>query len=108
MPYEKDLFRPGRNLANFFLYTQKCVEAVGEVRSHDWVWTKIAKRLGVAELYNPRLADVPDEKWDEAMEICTGRLGMGAEGYRLSDLGWEGSERPVFRYEIRIPVFKKT
>ena len=29
---------------------------------------KIAKRLGIAAQYNPRLANVPDDKWDETVE----------------------------------------
>ena len=89
---------------------QKCVDPLGEVRSHDWVWTQIAKRLGIAELYNPRLADVPDEKWDEAIE------DLHREAYEkwatekdiapLNPPSWEEfQKKPVFRYEIKDPYY---
>ena len=104
--YNPDLFRPGKGLANFFFYPQKCIDPVGEVRPHDWVWTRIAERLGIAELYNPRLAHVPIEGWDAAVE------GLHKEAYErwtqrediapLHPPGWEEfQKRPVFRYEIK-------
>jgi anaerobic dimethyl sulfoxide reductase subunit A len=110
LPYEKDLFRLGRNLANFFLYTQKCVDPVGEVRSHDWVWTEIARRLGIAELYNPSLAHVSYEDWDDAME------GLHQEAYEqwaqrkdiapLHPPNWEEfQKKPVFRVGIKDPNY---
>ena len=101
-------------MANFFMYPQKCIDPVGEVRPHDWIWTQIAKRLGIAELYNPRLAHVPYENWDEAVE------DLHREAYEewaaredvspLNPPCWEEfQERPVFRYEIKDPyhAFKK-
>ena len=106
--YENDLFRFGRGLANYFIYCQKCIEPIGEVRSHDWVWTQIAKRLGIAEQYNPRMANVPDDQWDEAIEE------LHREAYEtwaarddiapLNPPSWEEfQKRPVFRYEIKDP-----
>ncbi|MFC1983117.1 molybdopterin dinucleotide binding domain-containing protein, partial [Chloroflexota bacterium] len=78
------------------------------VRPHDWVWTQLAKRLGIAEHYNPRMADVPIEKWDEAVEA------LHREAYEtwaareeialLNPPSWEEfQERPVFRFELKEP-----
>ncbi len=110
LPYDRDLFRPGKNLANFFLYTQKCIDPVGEVKNHDWVWTQVAKRLGMADRYNPRLANVSDQDWDEAVEA------LHKEAYetwaRRKDVAplnpptWDQfQEKPVFRYEIKDPYY---
>jgi anaerobic dimethyl sulfoxide reductase subunit A len=102
----RDLFRTGMNLANFFMYCQKCIDPVGETKSYDWVWTQIAKRLGIAEVYNPRLAHVTDDGWDEAVEE------LHREAYEkwatreviapLNPPGWaEFQKKPVFRWEIK-------
>ena len=104
------LFRIGMNLANYFLYCQKCVEPVGEVKSYDWVWTQIAKRLGIAEMYNPRLAHVPDDEWDEAIEElhreAYDRWAAREDIAHLNPPGWEEFQRkPVFRYEIKDPYY---
>lgn len=105
-----DLFRRGYNLANYFLYCQKCVEPVGEVKSHDWVWTQVARRLGIAELYNPRMVNVPDEEWDttveelhrEAYEKWAQREDIAS----LNPPGWEEfQKKPVFRHEIKDPHY---
>jgi anaerobic dimethyl sulfoxide reductase subunit A len=109
-----DLFRFGTGLANYFLYCQKCIEPVGEVKSHDWVWTQIAKRLGIAELYNPRMAHVKDNDWDDAVEQlhreAYEKWAGGDDIKRLNPPDWEEfQKRPVFRYEIKDPhyPFKK-
>ncbi|MFC2066981.1 molybdopterin-dependent oxidoreductase [Chloroflexota bacterium] len=107
---ESDLFRSGTGVANYFLYCQKCIEPVGEVKSHDWVWTQIAKRLGIAEQYNPRMATVPEDQWDEAVEE------LHKEAYEkwatmddiipLNPPSWEEfQKKPVFRYEIKDPQY---
>lgn len=107
---QQDLFRLGMNLSNYFLYCQKCIDPVGEVKSYDWVWTQIARRLGIAEMYNPRLAHVADDDWDEAVE------GLHREAYerwaQRDDVrpqappDWEEFQaRPVFRYEITDPYY---
>jgi len=83
---------------------------MGEVKSYDWFWTQIAKRLGIAELYEPCLAHVKNEEWDEAME------GLHREAYArwaarddvkpLAPPSWEEFQRkPVFRYEIKDPNY---
>jgi len=108
--FQQDLFRNGMNLANYFLYCQKCIHPVGEVKSYDWLWTQIARRLGIAELYNPRLANTTDDEWDEAVEE------LHREAYEywaerddikpLSPMGWkEFQKKPVFRYEIKDPYY---
>lgn len=53
---------------NVLIYRSKCIDMPGEVKSNDWVWTQIAKRLGMAELYNPRMVNVPDEQWNDKIE----------------------------------------
>lgn len=105
----RNLFWGGRN-ANYFIYLQKCVDPPGEVKSNDWVWTQVAKRLGIVEMYNPRMANVSDDDWDEAMEK------LHKEGYEtwaaredirpLNPPSWEEfQKKPVFRYEIKEPYF---
>ena len=106
----QDLFRFGMNLGNYFLYCQKCTDPVGEVKPYDWVWTQIAKRLGIAELYNPRLAHVPDEEWDEAVEElhreAYERWADREDVSTFNPPGWEEFQRkPVFRYEIKDPGY---
>jgi len=105
-----DLFRIGMGLKNYFIYCQKCVDPVGEVKPHDWVWTQLAKRLGIIDQYNPRMKDVPDDRWDEAVEE------LHKEAYEkwmkrkdvapLKPPSWqEFQEKPVFRYEINDPYY---
>jgi len=109
----RHLFWGGRN-ANYFLYLQKCIDPPGEVKSNDWVWTQVAKRLGIVEMFNPRLADVPDNRWDEAIE------DLHREAYEkwaaredivpLNPQSWEDfQKKPIFRYEVKEPyyAFKK-
>ena len=55
-------------MRNYFVYCAPGCEYPGEVRPKEWVWTQIAKRLGVAEKYNPRMMDVPLERWTEESE----------------------------------------
>lgn len=96
---------PGSPAANWFMHRQKCVDPPGEIKPVDWVWTQVAKRLGIADLYNPRMADVPDEGWDEAI------TALDREAYekwasmeqiaRLSPPTWEEfQKKPIFRMEI--------
>jgi len=107
---EPDLFRFGKGSGNYFVYCQKCIEPVGEVKPHDWVWTKIAKKLGIAEQYNPRMANVPDDKWDETIEkLHREAYEKWAAGDTIAPLkppGWEEfQKKPVFRYEIKKPHY---
>ena len=99
------LFTTMISLGNFFVYRQKCVDPPGEVKPNDWVWTQIAKRLGIAELFNPRMANVPDEKWDEAIEElyqeAYERWAATEEIASMNPPSWEEfQKKPVFRYEM--------
>jgi len=99
------LFTTSINLGSHFVYRQKCVDPPGEVRPNDWVWTQVAKRLGLADKYNPRMADVPYRHWDEAIEeIYRETYENWAKGERVAPLnppGWEAfQKRPVFRFPL--------
>lgn len=105
-----DRFKNGRNLANYFIYRQKSVDPPGEAKPSDWVWVQIAKRLGIVELYSPRLADVPDEMWDEAIEElhreAYERWAVREDIAPLNPPSWEEfQKKPVFRYEIKDPYY---
>ncbi len=102
----EDLFRTHGGLGNHFLFIQKCIDPVGEVKSHDWVWTEVARRLGIVEQYNPRMSHVSDDEWDDVVE------GLHKEAYEkwalrediapLNPPSWEEfQKKPVFRYEIK-------
>jgi anaerobic dimethyl sulfoxide reductase subunit A len=99
------LFTNMISLGTHFIYRQKCVEMPGEVRSNDWVWTQIAKRLGLAEQFNPRMAGVYWEDWEEAIErIHQEAYEKWAELPKIKSLkppGWEEFQRkPVFRFPM--------
>ena len=63
-----DLFYSGCGLGNYFIYRQKCLDPPEEIKTNEWIWLQIAKRLGIAELAYPRLVNVPDDRWNEAIE----------------------------------------
>jgi anaerobic dimethyl sulfoxide reductase subunit A len=95
---------------NYFLYRQKCVDPPGEVKPRGWFWVQIAKRLGIAEQYSPRLANVPDNKWDETVE------DLHREAYQewtlkeeispLNPPSWEEfQKKPIFRWEVKEPYY---
>ncbi len=99
------LFTTTLNLGSHFVYRQKCVDPPGEVKPNDWIWTQIAKRLGLVDKYNPRMADVADEDWDQAVEMLykeayenwTNRKDIAP----LNPPDWETfQERPVFRFPM--------
>ena len=53
-------------MMNYFLFAGKGVNPPGEIRSADWVWMELARRLGFADKYNPKMLDVTDwREWDE-------------------------------------------
>ena len=69
--YGHQRFVSGPNgMRNYFTFCARGVDFPGEVRSREWVWTQIAKRLGdeVVEGYNPRMKDVEWEDWVDAQE----------------------------------------
>lgn len=96
-------------MRNYFLYCGKAVDAPGEVRTREWFWTQVAKKLGVGEKYNPRLVNTPWEKWDDEVEkIYQEAYEKWAkdEDGKLAELGiaplpWnEFLEDPI----IRVPI----
>ena len=109
-----DLFHLSMGLGNYFIFCQKCVDPPGEVKSGEWFWVQIAKRLGIAEFFSPRLANVPDDRWDGTIE------DLHREAYEswavrqdvkpLNPPSWEQfQKKPIFRWEIKDPyyAFKK-
>lgn len=100
------LFVVSSRQPNFLLYCQKCIDPPGEVKSNDWIWTQIARRLGIANLFNPRMAHVPDEKWDDNIE------DLHREAYEkwiqrpeirsLNPPGWgDFQNKPIFRWDFK-------
>jgi anaerobic dimethyl sulfoxide reductase subunit A len=109
-----DLFYQGSGLGNYFIYRQKCGDPPGEIKTNEWIWTQIAKRLGLADLAYPRLANVSDDKWDENIEDLHREAyeewSLRDEIASLNPPSWiEFQKRPVFRWEIKDPyyAFKK-
>jgi anaerobic dimethyl sulfoxide reductase subunit A len=95
---------------NYFVYKQKCVDPPGEVKPRGWIWLQIAKRLGIAEQYSPRMANVPDDKWDEAVEAlhreAYEKWALMKEVTPLHPPSWEEfQKKPVFRWEIKEPNY---
>jgi anaerobic dimethyl sulfoxide reductase subunit A len=95
---------------NYFVFKEKCVDPPGEVRARGWVWVQLAKRLGIADQCAPRLANVPDDKWDEAID------NLHREAYEkwmlreeiapLNPPTWEEFlKKPVFRWEVKDPYY---
>lgn len=113
--YGHQRFVSGPNgMRNYFTFCGRGLDFPGEVRSKEWVWTQIAKRLGVAEQYNPRMVDVDAEHWIDAQEAVykeafekwadneTIRAYLGFD----QRLTWEEfNEHPVIRVEIDEPYY---
>jgi len=83
--------------------TRKCADPPGEVKPGVGIWVQIAKRLGIAEQYSPRLANIPDDKWDETIE------NLHREAYEIWALQKEiGAPEPAqlggFPEETCIPL----
>jgi anaerobic selenocysteine-containing dehydrogenase len=95
---------------NYFVYNQKCVDPPGEVKPRGWIWVQIAKRLGIAGQYSPRLADVPDDKWDETIENlhreAYEKWALSKEIAPLNPPSWEDfQKKPVFRWQVDEPYY---
>jgi anaerobic dimethyl sulfoxide reductase subunit A len=91
---------------NYFVYKQKCVDPPGGVKPRGWVWLQIAKRLGIAEEYSPRLVNVPDDKWDETVENlhreAYEKWALRKDVAPLRPPTWEEfQKKPVFRWEAK-------
>lgn len=110
---ERFMYGPN-GMRNYFMYADKVCEPPGEVRPHMWAYTQLAKRLGIAEKYNPRLVDVELEDWDDAVHELYHEAydawAADADG-RLAQLGiepkpWEEFlEKPVVRIPIDEPFY---
>jgi anaerobic selenocysteine-containing dehydrogenase len=95
---------------NYFVYNQKCADPPGEVKPRGWIWVQIAKRLGIAGQYCPRLADVPDDKWDETIEKLHREAyelwALKKEIAPLNPPSWEDfQKKPVFRWQVDEPYY---
>ena len=100
-------------MRNYFTFCARGAEFPGEVRSKEWVWTQIAKRLGdeVVEGYNPRMKDVEWEDWvDEQEKVYKEAVEKWIDEGYLIVLGkdeiktWEDfNANPVVRTEIHTP-----
>jgi len=100
----------GTNPGNMFVYRQKCIDPPGEVKPNGWVWTQIARRLGIAEMYNPRMVNVHDEDWQQATESphreAYERWSAREDIAHLNPPSWaEFLKKPVFRWEIKEPNY---
>jgi anaerobic dimethyl sulfoxide reductase subunit A len=109
---QKDLFcKEAEHLnGNYFVYKQKCVDPPGEVKPRGWVWLQIAKRLGFAEEYSPRLVNVPEDKWEETVEAlhreAYEKWALLPEVIPLHPPTWEEfQKKPVFRWEVKEPNY---
>ena len=83
---------------------------MGEIKPGEWVWIQIARSLGLAELYSPRLANVPDDLWDETIEDlhkeAYEKWAAREEIAPLNPPSWkEVQKKPIFRYEIKEPYY---
>ena len=113
--YGHQRFVSGPNgMRNYFTFCGRGADMPGEVRSKEWVWTQIAKKLGVGELYNPRMVDVEWEDWIDAQEAIYKEAveEWGANrGYMYMcgfdhQVTWEElNEHPVVRTYIDTPYY---
>ena len=115
--YGHQRFVSGPNgMRNYFTFCARGVDFPGEVRSKEWVWTQIAKRLGdeVAEGYNPRMKDVAWEDWVDAQEAiyqeafeqwADNEAYMRFLGYDHRPTWEEFNANPVVRTEIDEPYY---
>lgn len=114
--YGHQRFVSGPNgMRNYFTFCARGAEFPGEVRSKEWVWTQIAKRLGdeVVEGYNPRMKDVEWEDWvDEQEKVYKEAVEKWIDEGYLIVLGkdeiktWEDfNANPVVRTEIDEPYY---
>lgn len=101
-------------LRNYQIFLGRGADLPGEVRPKEWVWTQLAKRLGIVDKYNPRMADVELRDWDDALEDLyeeayenwaqdyTGALAYnGIQPPTWDDL----QSNPVIRFPIERPHY---
>lgn len=110
---ERFMYGPN-GMRNYFMYADKICDPPGEVRPRDWFYTQLAKRLGIAEKYNPRMMNVPLEQWDDAVQElyheAYDEWAKDSNGY-LHALGIEPKpwdeflKKPVVRIPIDEPFY---
>ena len=113
--YGHQRFVSGPNgMRNYFTFCGRGLDFPGEVRSKEWVWTEIAKRLGVADKYNPRMLDVDVDHWVDAQEAvykeafenwANNETIMAYLGYEKRPTWEEFNAHPVIRTEIDSPCY---
>ncbi|WP_418238007.1 molybdopterin-containing oxidoreductase family protein, partial [Ellagibacter isourolithinifaciens] len=113
--YGHQRFVSGPNgMRNYFTFCGRGLDFPGEVRSKEWVWTEIAKRLGVADKYNPRMLDVDVDHWVDAQEAvykeafenwANNETIMAYLGYEKRPTWEEFNAHPVIRTEIDSPYY---
>ena len=113
--YGHQRFVSGPNgMRNYFTFCGRGLDFPGEVRSKEWVWTEIAKRLGVADKYNPRMLDVAVDHWVDAQEAvykeafenwANNETIMAYLGYEKRPTWEEFNAHPVIRTEIDSPYY---
>ena len=93
--YGHQRFVSGPNgMRNYFTFCARGLEFPGEVRSKEWVWTEIAKRLGDGWTgLQPSHADVDAEHWVDAQEAI----------YREAFENWANNETVMayLGYDVR-------
>lgn len=75
-------------MRNYFVYCAPGLPYPGEVRPKEWVYTELAKRLGVVEQYNPRMKNVSLENWVEESEKI----------YREAYEAWAADDSGILAY----------
>jgi len=104
------------NLPNKVIYQGKVIDPPGETRPKIWIWTQIAKRLGIADKYQPRLKDVPLEEWDDAIEAIHKEAyekwaasepvkSLLEENYPKIPTWEEFKAKPIIRVPIKEPYY---
>jgi len=102
--------RNGKRDGNYLFYNQKCADPRVKSNPGAGFGYRSRKRLGIAEQYSPRLANIPDDKWDETIE------NLHREAYEkwasreeiapFNPPGWEEfQKKPVFRWQVDEPYY---
>jgi anaerobic dimethyl sulfoxide reductase subunit A len=90
-----------------FIYKPRLVEPPGEARPDDWIWTQLAKKLGIGDLYNPTMVDaVTLEEYDaELEELCREEYERWSVEQGIETLWQEFIDDPIFFEDV--PVFDR-
>lgn len=95
-------------MQNYFLFAGKGVNPPGEIRSKDWVWMELARRLGFADKYCPKMLDVTDWRdWDE--QVIERIYKPAYEEWAKDEnglLGYYGIEAPSWEEFQKMPIVR--